>query len=313
MPKKEAIMPGKAVHGLTASAILILFAGCATPERVSSYPPLPPAPPPPNAPCNRCAANTPPPPRFTPTPAETPSNYYTPPTYTPPPSAPPAYTPPPNQGSYAPPPTARLSPPEPVAQNPPPAETPREAAKTSPPQTVEPPPASIPSRSAPLVKNEPVETPKLPVDIPLFAVVKSRVATGQQPFPDGVAWLQNEGYRTVLHLRPPGETDTAAQRVFEKRGLRYVSLEVGPRNLTKEVVEQFNKAAADESNQPLFVFDRDSSLAGPMWYLHFRTAGGMADDKAQAEAARLGFRKDQDDNARTMWIAVQNYLRNQNP
>jgi len=68
----------------------------------------------------------------------------------------------------------------------------------------------------------------------------------------------------------------------------------------------------DEANQPLFVFDRDSSLAGALWYLHFSTVGGMSDEKALAEAARLGFRNDQDDNSRTMWIAVQNYLRNQN-
>ncbi len=300
-------MPQKAVHWLMASAVcLLFFAGCKTPEQVSSYPP-PPPPPPPNAPCKSCGPNAPLPPRFAPTPAESPSNYYTPPTYTPPP-----YTPPSNQGSYVPP-TVRLAPPEPVAQNSSPADPPREAAKATPPQTVEPPPASIPNGSAPLVKNEPPPTPKLPVDIPQFAVVKPHVATGQQPFPDGVTWLQNEGYRTVLHLRSPGETDTAAQRVFEKRSLRYVSLEVGPRNLSKEVIDQFNKVVAGESNQPLFVFDRDSSLAGAMWYLHFRTAGGLSDEQAQAETVRLGFRKDQDDNTRTMWIAAQNYLRNLNP
>jgi protein tyrosine phosphatase (PTP) superfamily phosphohydrolase (DUF442 family) len=295
-------MPGKPVHWLLASAASLVFlAGCATPERVSSYPPPPPPP------CNRCGNSSPLPGRLSPTPSDAPSNYYTPPTYTPP-----TYTPPPNQGSYVPP-SARLAPPEPVAQDRPRSEPPRDTAKLTPPQTVEPPPASIPNGSAPLVKNEPQPTPRLPVDIPQFALVKPRVAAGQQPFPDGVTWLQNEGYRTVLHVRSPGEIDTAAQRVFEKRGLRYLSIAVGPRDLTKEVVEQFNKVVSDEANQPLFVFDRDSSLAGAMWYLHFRTAGGLTDEKARTEAARLGFRNDQDDNARTMWIAVQNYLRNTNP
>jgi hypothetical protein len=39
----------------------------------------------------------------------------------------------------------------------------------------------------------------------------------------------------------------------------------------------------------------------------------MSDEKARAESSRLGFRQDQDDNHRDMWIAVQNYLKNQNP
>jgi protein tyrosine phosphatase (PTP) superfamily phosphohydrolase (DUF442 family) len=150
------------------------------------------------------------------------------------------------------------------------------------------------------------------VDIPQFAQVRTGVATGQQPFPDGVTWLQSAGYRTVVHLRTPGETDTAAQKIFEKRGLRYLSIEIGPRNLTKGVVEQFNKLAADEANQPLFIFDRDGALAGAMWYLHFRTAASMNDEQARAEVTKLGFRVDQDDNARTMWIAAQNYMRNGN-
>ena len=302
-------MPGKAYHWLLASAASLLFfaSGCQSPARVSSYPA-----PPPDAPCNRCANSTPVPSLFTPMPAPEPSNYYTPPSTNPPTYAPPAYMPPPSQSSVTPP-SAKLAPPEPLAQDSPRTDPPRDTAKATPPQTVEPPPLSIPSGTAPLVKNDSQATPKLPVDIPLFVQVKPRVAAGQQPFPDGVSWLQNEGYRTVLHIRSPGESDTAAQRIFEKRGLRYISLEVGPRNLTKEIVEEFNKTVNEEANQPLFVFDRDGSLAGALWYLHFRTAGGMSDENARAETARLGFHTDQDDNARTMWIAVQNYLRNQNP
>ena len=39
-----------------------------------------------------------------------------------------------------------------------------------------------------------------PVDIPGYVVVSAGVSTGQQPFPDGIAWLSSKGYRTVLHL-----------------------------------------------------------------------------------------------------------------
>jgi protein tyrosine phosphatase (PTP) superfamily phosphohydrolase (DUF442 family) len=303
-------MQSKVVFGLVMAASLIAFAGCCSiPERQSSYPPPP-------APCNKCGPGAPVPSRFTPVPADTspppayvpPSNYVPPSGYVPPSN----YYPPPTSG-VAVPPSARLDPPEAVTQAPPRPLPQRETAKLDPPQSAEPPPLSVPSDSRPVTKTEPETSPRISVDIPQYVVVRTRVAAGQQPFPDGVTWLQNAGYRTVLHVRAPGESDTAAQRIFEKRGLRYLSLEVGPRDLTPQVVAQFSKVVSDEANQPLFVFDRDGSLAGALWYLHFRTVDRMADDKARAEAERLGFRVDQDDNARTMWVAVQTYLRNQNP
>jgi len=153
----------------------------------------------------RCGNNGPLPPRFTPTPAE-PSplpNYSPPPNYSPLPN----YSPPQTPGVFVPP-SVRLAPPEALAQDEP-RSSPRDAAKSDPPQTVEPPPASIPNASQPLVKNDPEATPRISVDVPQFAKVRVRVAAGQQPFPDGVVWLQNAGYRTVLHVRAPGEGDTA--------------------------------------------------------------------------------------------------------
>jgi protein tyrosine phosphatase (PTP) superfamily phosphohydrolase (DUF442 family) len=295
-------MTRKAVSGWLVSASLATLVGCCgASSQQSLYPP---------SPCNKCG-NAPPPGRFTPVPGDAP-----PPGYSPPPG----YAPPPSTGSALPPstgssvpPNVRLAPPETVGQDQPRTSPPRDVARLEPPQTVEPPPVSVPNGTPPVVKNEPPASPRLPVDIPQFAMVRKGVASGQQPFPDGVAWLQSAGYRAVLYVRAPGETDTAAQRIFEKRGLRYLSIEVGPNNLTREVVERFNKIVADEANQPLFVFDRDSSLAGALWYINFRTAEGMSDEKARTEAARLGFRNDQDDNSRTMWIAVQKYLRDQNP
>jgi protein tyrosine phosphatase (PTP) superfamily phosphohydrolase (DUF442 family) len=156
--------------------------------------------------------------------------------------------------------------------------------------------------------EERVTAPSLPVDIPGFANVKSRVATGQRPFPDGVTWLRDRGYRTVLHIRAPGTDDAAARREFERANIRYLTLEVSPSALSKELVDRFNRLVADEGNLPLFVYDRDGSLAGGLWYLHSRLVEGYSDEKARAEAARLGFRQEQDDNHRTMWIAVQKLL-----
>jgi protein tyrosine phosphatase (PTP) superfamily phosphohydrolase (DUF442 family) len=168
-------------------------------------------------------------------------------------------------------------------------------------------PASPPP---PLIRDDKDTATPLPVDVPQFAVAKDRVAVGLQPFPDGIAWLQTHNYKTVLHVRAPGEDDSAARRQFEKHGLRYVSLEVSPTTLSKDLLEQFDRLVNEDANLPLFVYDKDGALAGGLWFLYFRTVEGTTDDKARSEAGRLGFQADKDGDHRTMWIAVQNYLSN---
>jgi protein tyrosine phosphatase (PTP) superfamily phosphohydrolase (DUF442 family) len=188
-------------------------------------------------------------------------------------------------------PTVRLAPPE--------LSTPGPSAQTTEPPVATPPPA-VSERRDP--------APAAPIDIPQFAMARPRVANGLQPFPDGIAWLKGQGYRTVLHVRAPGTDDTAARRQFEKYGLRFVSLEAEPRTLTKATVDSFNRLVNDEANLPLFVYDKDASVTGGLWYLYFRLMEGTSDEKARGEAARLGFRQEQDDRHRTMWIAVQKLL-----
>ena len=165
----------------------------------------------------------------------------------------------------------------------------------------------------PPAKDAGTASPALPVDIPQFAVAKQDVASGQEPFADGVNWLKTHGYRTVLHIHAPGEDNSAARRSFEQSGLRYLSLEVSAQTLSKETVDQFNRLVVDPNNLPLFVYDKDSSLAGGLWYLHFRLVGKETDEKAREDAARLGFQQDANGPHKTMWIAVQNYLSNVKP
>jgi protein tyrosine phosphatase (PTP) superfamily phosphohydrolase (DUF442 family) len=192
-------------------------------------------------------------------------------------------------------PRAYLQQPEPIA---PPPE-----ASSSPSQTKEPPPA----------RDDSSASPALPVDIPQFAAIKTNIASGQEPFAGGIAWLKSHSYRTVLHLRSPGEDDNAARNQFEKSGLRYLSLEVSPQTLSREIVDQFNRLVADANNLPLFVYDKDGSLAGALWYLHFRLVDQATEEKAREDAERLGFKQDRSDAHLKMWLAVQNMLRELKP
>ncbi len=286
------------------------------------------------APCASCAAPAPVASRFVPGAplAPVPGSPLPPGPAAPPPAAAPPATFAPSPPDVPPAPLAdagvRLSAPEPVdgiALTPPPswphadsrAERPSQTAPMPPAQTPEPPAASIPPQRDVPPSSPPAEdrstTPPLPVDIPQFAMARPRVASGQQPFADGLAWLQAHGYRTVLHVHAPGTDDAAARRQVEKYGLRYLSLEVSPQTLSKDIVDQFNRIVTDEANLPLFVYDRDGALTGGLWYLYYRLFEMQDDERARTEAARLGFKPDLEGNQRTMWLAVQAFLAAQKP
>jgi protein tyrosine phosphatase (PTP) superfamily phosphohydrolase (DUF442 family) len=191
----------------------------------------------------------------------------------------------------------RLSPPQPINGD---TKTP-DSVKLSPPQAAG---STDPAKKMPQVADTGEASP---LEIPGFALVKPGLATGQQPFPDGVTWLHNHGYRTVLYLKAPAEDDLAAQRQFEKNGLRYLRLDVVPNPLTREMVTRFQQFIADEGNRPLFVYDKDGSLAPAMWYLHFKLTENLPDDKAKAEAVRLGLAPEQSAMHQAMWNAARRF------
>ena len=131
------------------------------------------------------------------------------------------------------------------------------------------------------------------------------VASGLKPYPDGLTWLKGKGYRTVLHVRLPGQDDSADRELIEKRGLRYLSLEVSPETLTEEKIKDFNRVVNDEGNLPLFVYDKEGMLAGGLWYLYLRTSEMVSEDEARTKAASLGFKPDEH---KAMWQAIQKYF-----
>jgi len=190
---------------------------------------------------------------------------------------------------------------------------PRESARIAPPESPEPPRASLPDKpAAPAAPEKPPLSPVLPAGIANFAEALPNVASGSRPLYDGLDWLKDKGYKTVLQVRAPGEDGAGDRRLFEQRGLTYLTLEVSPKTLTPELVDQFNKVVADAANRPLFVYtDKDGSLAGGLWYLYFRSAGKLGDEEARKRAAALGLKEDGEGPQRDMWVAVQKYLADQ--
>jgi hypothetical protein len=155
-------------------------------------------------------------------------------------------------------------------------------------------------------ERDPTDT--LPVDIAQFGYVGDKVASGLKPQIGGLDWLRDAGYRTVLHLRKPGEDDAADRKLVTKRGMTFASLEVSPQTLTSAVFDEFSKVVAGAKTGKLFVYDGDGVLAGGLWYLYFRAVEKDSDETARLKAARLGLKENAEGEAKAMWVAVQKVL-----
>jgi hypothetical protein len=90
--------------------------------------------------------------------------------------------------------------------------------------------------------------------------------------------------------------------------MRYVAFEVSPLTLTKEKTDAFIRLIRDGSKQGIFVYDRDGSLAGALWYLNFRWGESLDDDVARIRAASFGLHNTTDGQYLNMWLAVQKLL-----
>jgi protein tyrosine phosphatase (PTP) superfamily phosphohydrolase (DUF442 family) len=156
--------------------------------------------------------------------------------------------------------------------------------------------------------REPEPAPALPVGIPGFAEPKTRVASGLKPDTEGLDWLQTSKYRTVVHLRRAGTDDSADREQVEKRGMKYIPIEMSPETLSRDKVEEFNKIVDNPANYPLFVYDKDGMLSGVMWYLHFRTADKMADDAAGTKAELYGLKVKDGAEQTAYWVAIESLL-----
>jgi protein tyrosine phosphatase (PTP) superfamily phosphohydrolase (DUF442 family) len=153
----------------------------------------------------------------------------------------------------------------------------------------------------------------LPVGIANYAPVKEGVNYGFRPDLDGLDWLQTNKTKTVVFLRSGKEDDSSDRRQVEKRGMTYKSLVVDPETINANLVAEFNQLVNDSSGRPLFVYDRDGTNAGAMWYLYFRTSEMFKDDEARVRAGRLGLKEKGTPDQAAIWTAVQKYMAERNP
>ena len=137
---------------------------------------------------------------------------------------------------------------------------------------------------------KPTQLSVFPVDIPGYAVLAENIAAGQQPFPDGIQWLKQAGFDLVIHVRAPGEDDSADRSMFERAGLVFHSLELGAETFDQSAVRQISSEIRQRGSRPTFIYDRDGGRVGPLWVAYAVTVLNMGEASAREQAARLGFK-----------------------
>ena len=135
-----------------------------------------------------------------------------------------------------------------------------------------------------------------------FVAVDLKLAGGSAPAIDGLKWLVDKGYRTVLDLREPSEVPSSFITEATNLGLRYVTLPISLKTIDRAHVDRFHFEVAAGEARPLFFFDSDGTRAGALWYIR-RIASERIDHQiARREAEELGL------TDKNFWAAATNYV-----
>lgn len=147
-----------------------------------------------------------------------------------------------------------------------------------------------------------------PVDIPSYAILSEKIAGGHQPFPDGISWLKEAGFSTVIHLRSNTDDVVASRQLVERNGLAYKSFEVSAQSFDSALLSALDRDIQAANGRPVFIFDRDGTRTGAVWIAYAVRFLAISESQAREQATRLGYRKDAADAA---WeTAISNLLKN---
>jgi hypothetical protein len=135
-----------------------------------------------------------------------------------------------------------------------------------------------------------------------FAAVDLKLAGGSVPSAAGLDWLEEKGYRTLVDLREPSETDAMFIAEATRRNFRYIALPITLKTIDREHLARFNFELALSDARPLYFFDRDGARAGTMWYLRRITVDRINTEIARREAEELGLSEP------AYWAAAANVL-----
>lgn len=156
-----------------------------------------------------------------------------------------------------------------------------------------------PRRQPPVAVEEPAKVeprqPDAAKGIEEFTLIKEGITAGLRPTLEGLDWLQERRYKTVIYLRRTDDDDTTDRRQIEKRGLTYIPIVVKVDEMNQAFIDDFSKQLTASEQQPLFVYARDGGVASAVWYMHLRRAEFLTHEEAKVRITRLGFKDEAND------------------
>lgn len=122
-----------------------------------------------------------------------------------------------------------------------------------------------------------------------FLSVEPRLAGGSLPEPSGWSWLADQGFRTVLDLRPLQESRHEDLARINSAGLRYLALPIQDEDVGDQtVLDRFAAEISEDSARPVYFFDTEGSRAAVLWYLQRVVNQQGAPQDAARQADEIG-------------------------
>jgi protein tyrosine phosphatase (PTP) superfamily phosphohydrolase (DUF442 family) len=130
----------------------------------------------------------------------------------------------------------------------------------------------------------------LKADVPRLLCLDSELATGAQPTDQAYAKAATSGFRSVLSLRTGNEgVDLGRERsLVEKSKMRYLNIPVVSSAPKPEQADEFIRLVNDKSNHPMLINCASANRVGAFMMIYRVLEQGWSEDKALAEAVRIG-------------------------
>ncbi len=114
---------------------------------------------------------------------------------------------------------------------------------------------------------------------------------GSLPTAEGIAWLKEKGYRTLVDLNSRSDVDPNFPDLVTDGGLLYIPLAFALDPISLNRLARFNDLIAQNDQRPLYFCDTDGRRAGLIWYLRLRSRDHEDSDSARLKAEELGFQR----------------------
>jgi protein tyrosine phosphatase (PTP) superfamily phosphohydrolase (DUF442 family) len=134
----------------------------------------------------------------------------------------------------------------------------------------------------------------LKADVPRVLCLDQDFTTGGQPTDQAYAKAAASGFHSVLSLRAANEgVDLFRERsVVEKNKLRYFNIPVVSAAPRTEQADEFIRLVKEPSNHPMLINCASANRVGAFMMIYRVVEQGWSEDRAFAEATKIGLSSD---------------------